>query len=76
MYETASIKIKKGAIANGAPEGKNKLFSCHLCLLPPIILTPRKCVRDKNKVTTKELVTVKEKGSNPTRFATSKVLNK
>jgi hypothetical protein len=29
MYETNSIKIKNGIIANGAPEGRNKLFNSH-----------------------------------------------
>ena len=29
-YETASIRIRKGAISSGAPDGKNKSANCHL----------------------------------------------
>jgi hypothetical protein len=31
IYETASIKIKNGAIISGAPEGRNKSLTCHWC---------------------------------------------
>jgi hypothetical protein len=75
MYETASIKIKKGAIANGAPDGKNKLTSFHLCRLHAIILIPIKCNRERKKVKIKELVIVNEYGSSPTRFANKIVRN-
>jgi hypothetical protein len=42
IYETNSIIIKNGAIANGTPLGKNKLVIFHLCLNNPIILIPIK----------------------------------
>jgi hypothetical protein len=32
MYDTASIKIKKGAIARGAPAGKNRSITFQPCL--------------------------------------------
>ena len=41
-YETASIKTKKGMIARGAPEGKNKLFISQPCCSAAIVLIARK----------------------------------
>lgn len=76
IYETPSIKIKNGMIGSGAPEGRNKLFSCQWCVLPPIMFTPKKCINDKNSVTTNELVTVKENGNKPIIFKNNNVLNK
>ena len=70
------MKIRKGAIARGAPDGKNRSFNCHLCLVPPIMFTPMKCSREIKKVKIKELVIVKEKGSSPIRFARSRVINR
>jgi hypothetical protein len=40
------------------------------------VFTPTKWVREMKSVTIKELVTVKEYGSNPTRLANSNVTNK
>jgi len=37
------------------------------------MLTPMKCSKEIKSVTIKELVTVKEYGNNPTRFATNRV---
>jgi hypothetical protein len=68
-YETISIKIKKGAIANGTPPGKNKLDVVHLFLKMLMILIPIKYDNAKKKVITNELVAVKEYGINPTIFA-------
>jgi hypothetical protein len=69
-YDTISIKIKKGAIAKGTPLGKNKFGVVHVLLKILIILIPIKYDNAKKNVITKELVTVKEYGINPTTFAT------
>lgn len=69
--DTISITIRKGAIPKGTPEGKNKFVIFHFCSTNPMILIPVKCIKAKKKVITNELVTVKEYGINPTRFATN-----
>ena len=76
MQDTASINTRNGIIINGAPEGRNKLFNSHPCLVVPIMFTPIKCNREINNVTIKELVTVNEYGSKPTKFAKKIVKNK
>jgi hypothetical protein len=70
------MKIRNGIIASGAPEGKKMLFSSHPCRLTPTMLTPMKCSNEIKRVTIKELVTVKEYGRRPTRFATNRVRNR
>jgi hypothetical protein len=70
IYETISIIIKKGAIANGAPLGKKIFENFQPVLNNPIIFIPIKCDNDKKNVTTKELVIVNEYGINPTKFPT------
>jgi hypothetical protein len=70
-YDTISIKIKKGAIANGTPLGRKRLGVVHLFLKTLIILIPIKYDSAKKKVMTKELVAVNEYGIKPTIFAIS-----
>jgi hypothetical protein len=60
MYDTASIKIKKGAIARGAPAGKNRSITFQPCLTTAKWLMAMKYVSAKKKVTMKELVIVNE----------------
>jgi hypothetical protein len=73
MYDTASMKIKKGAIARGAPAGRKRSITFQPCLTTANWLIARKCVKATKKVTMKELVMVNEYGTIPTRFAISKV---
>jgi len=54
------MKIRKGAMSRGAPEGRNKLFVSHWCLTTAKWLMATKWVIAKKKVTIKELVMVKE----------------
>lgn len=74
-YETASIKVRNGAIASGTPPGIKRLPNSHSCLLHPMKLIPIKKLKEKKKVRTKELVMVKEYGSRPARFANNIVKN-
>jgi hypothetical protein len=60
MYDTASMKIKKGAIISGAPEGRNRSVTCQPCFTTATWLIATKCVIAIKNVTMKELVTVKE----------------
>jgi hypothetical protein len=54
------MKIRNGIICTGAPEGRNKSATCHLCFTTAKKLIPIKCEIAKKKVTMKELVIVKE----------------
>ena len=76
IYEISSRRIKKGAITNGTPLGKNRFKIFHFCWNTPIRFIPIKCVAAKKKVTIKELVRVNEYGINPARFEIKIKINK
>jgi hypothetical protein len=59
LYETTSIKTRRGAIIRGAPGGRNKENKCKPWVLTPIIFIPINIVKAKPKVTIIWLVTVK-----------------
>ena len=70
------MKIRKGAIIRGAPDGRKRSVTCHWCFTIAKWLIATKCVIAIKKVTMKELVIVNEYGTIPTRFATNSVKNK
>jgi hypothetical protein len=63
-----SIKKINGVKTRGVPGGKKIWKKFNLCKIIPIILIPIKAVKERNNVTTKELVTVNEKGIKPIKF--------
>jgi hypothetical protein len=70
------MKIRKGAMASGAPAGRNRSITFHPCLTAARWLIAIKCISARKKVTIKELVTVKEYGTIPTRLASSREKNR
>ena len=70
------MKIRKGAIASGAPAGRNRSITFQPCLTTAKWLSATKYVIARKNVTINELVMVKEYGTIPTRFARSRVKNR
>lgn len=65
------MKTSKGAIINGAPEGRKSESICNPWILMPMILIPTKMVRAKPKVMIMWDVTVKPKGTIPIKLQKS-----
>jgi len=67
-YEKTSIQISNGIINTGTPVGKNKWKIWSPCFKQPMILTPMKKLKEKNKVIIYIDVIVILKGSNPKKL--------
>lgn len=67
-YDISSITIRKGTIASGVPDGRNKLNISHFKLNTPKRLIKIKKVLAKKNVTIKELVKVKANGAKPLKL--------